>query len=114
MLHQVIINHFPPGNYKSCYTICGFLRVLQYPPPIANILWQVALKTVILILTPTRKCIHKTVLSFLTQCFLHQIKFIYDGISICLIFFLLLYLYYTCEQFTSWCQETSKVYKYLQ
>ena len=30
------------------------------------------------------------------------------------IFFLLLYLYYTCEQFTSGCQETSKVYKYLQ
>ena len=61
----------------------GFRRVLQFPPPIANILWQVALKTVIL--TPTRKCIHKTDLSFLTQCFLHQIKFIYDGISICLI-----------------------------
>ena len=29
-------------------------------------------------------------------------------------FFFLLYLYYTCEQFTSGCQETSKVYKYLQ
>ena len=28
--------------------------------------------------------------------------------------FFFLYLYYTCEQFTSGCQETSKVYKYLQ
>ena len=28
--------------------------------------------------------------------------------------FFLLYLYYTCEQFTSGCQETTKVYKYLQ
>ena len=29
-------------------------------------------------------------------------------------FFFLLYLYYTCDQFTSGCQETTKVYKYLQ
>ena len=41
-------------------------------------------------------------------CYLQLICTKYD------FFLLLLYLYYTCEQFTSGCQETSKVYKYLQ
>jgi len=32
----------------------------------------------------------------------------------CLLLLLVVYLYYTCDQFTSGCQVILKVYKYLQ
>jgi hypothetical protein len=50
----------------------------------------------------------------LSEALLEAIYVVNHAALFTVVGFFLLYLYYTCEQFTSGCQETSKFYKYLQ